>query len=341
MSRNELSVNKKLEALELEIKRLTTRRAAAPSPRRILSGVALATILGCALLFQAPPANTQEPGIGIPARVSVLETKVAALESANSDQSAQIAALQTALAVETAARQAADSVLQSNIDNEAAARAAADTTLQNNISAEAAARAAADATFQTRTQFMSVVGTDTFFTGTNLHILNGLDYELSINGLGNLIVGYNLSRPGGDIRTGSHNIIAGDFNDYSSIGGVVVGVGNSIYGNYASVSGGYSNTATFFASSVSGGAGNAALGQGVSISGGVFNTAINFLSSISGGFGNTASGDYSSISGGARNTASGESSSVSGGQSIPQALIYGWSGGSLSGTSVGGNFHSP
>lgn len=53
--------------------------------------------------------------------------------------------------------------------------------------------------------------------------------EGTVNGRGNLIVGYN-ERLVGDtnIRTGSHNLVVGAFNNYSSYGGQVIGYNNTI-----------------------------------------------------------------------------------------------------------------
>jgi len=62
------------------------------------------------------------------ARVQALEAAVATLQS-------QVAALQTALAAETAARQAADAALQNAINAETAARQAADAALEAAIDA--------------------------------------------------------------------------------------------------------------------------------------------------------------------------------------------------------------
>ena len=42
----------------------------------------------------------------------------------------------------------------------------------------------------------------------------------------------------GDVRTGSHNLVLGDENNYSSYGGQVAGSDNTISNGYASVSGG-------------------------------------------------------------------------------------------------------
>ena len=158
------------------------------------------------------------------------------------------------------------------------------------------------------------VGEELFFIGVNVHIQNGTGQTESSNGLGNLIVGYNEVRGGGeDDRTGSHNIVVGRQNNYSSFGGLVSGQEGTISGNYACVSGGIGNTASGDYSSVSGGDGNTASWHSSSVSGGGANKASGSYSSVSGGNWNTASGRASSVGGGYYNTASGDLSSVSGG----------------------------
>ncbi|MCD4720714.1 MAG: hypothetical protein K8S13_12785 [Desulfobacula sp.] len=156
---------------------------------------------------------------------------------------------------------------------------------------------------------------DITFSGVNVHVVNGTGTTDGTNGLGNLIVGYNESRPVPDPndRTGSHNIVVGAKQNYSSYGGLVAGMKNTISGPYASVSGGEGNHAMGTYSSVSGGYNNATGGIHTSVSGGQGNHAMETYSSVSGGYGNVASGSSSSISGGYSNVASGTSSSISGG----------------------------
>jgi hypothetical protein len=108
-------------------------------------------------------------------------------------------------------------------------------------------------------------------SGANLRIVNGLGHTHTTNGLGNLIVGYNEergdpNRP--DMRTGSHNAVVGQFHNFSSFGGIVVGWLNEISGEFASVSGGSGNTASGRVSSISGGTNNTASGDQSSVSGG-------------------------------------------------------------------------
>jgi hypothetical protein len=175
-----------------------------------------------------------------------------------------------------------------------------------------ATQSAEIAALQAQTQFLSVSNGEMFVTGTNLHIVNGFGATSQVNGKGNLIVGYNQPRNDGtDDRSGSHNLIAGDFNNYSSFGGLVAGFNNNVTGIYSSVSGGNGNTAS---------------GSSSSISGGRFNTA---------------SFHWCSVSGGESNTASQLGSSVSGGFGLTQTASYGWSGGSAFAFDVLGNFRSP
>ena len=159
-------------------------------------------------------------------------------------------------------------------------------------------------------------GQDVVFTGVNVHVRDGSgDTEGTVNGLGNLIVGYNEDTVAGGnaTRTGSHNLVLGTENEYTSYGGFVGGTLNTISGAYSSVSGGYGNTASGDYSSVSGGNSNEASGGRSSVSGGNANEASGGRSSVSGGRENNASGYAASVNGGRDNEASGGYASVCGG----------------------------
>lgn len=100
-------------------------------------------------------------------------------------------------------------------------------------------------------------GPHVIFTGVNVHIRSGSgatgDGGTPL-GLGNLVVGYNAPPvQGGGQRNGSHNLIGGDGNSFSSFGGLVFGSQNSTGGPYTAIVGGESNQATGFASSILGG----------------------------------------------------------------------------------------
>ncbi len=114
------------------------------------------------------------------------------------------------------------------------------------------------------------------FSGINLHVVNGTGKTAGkVNGLGNLIVGYNEPRTGGHVakHTGSHNVIVGSMHSYSSYGGLVVGSTNTISGKYSAVSGGQWNTASGDNSSVSGGHLSSAKGKYSTVNGGLSSSA--------------------------------------------------------------------
>lgn len=136
------------------------------------------------------------------------------------------------------------------------------------------------------------------FTNVNVHVRSGSGSTFgAVNGRGNLIVGYN---EGTGDKTGSHNIVYGRNNSYTSFGGLVGGQNNSITGQYSAVVTGTNNTAEGSQSSVLGGS-----------------------------YG-TASGTSSSVSGGWQNTASGSWSAVGGGGYTEEGRMDGWSAGNLS-----------
>jgi hypothetical protein len=162
--------------------------------------------------------------------------------------------------------------------------------------------------------------------GCNVHVRNGEGATNSINGFGNLIVGYDAPRDKGSDKTGSHNVVVGDKHNYSRYGGLVVGLQNTISGDWSSVSGGFDNTASGIVSCVSAGQGNNATHPFTSVSGGWANWASDRHASVSGGVANRAFGEASSISGGENNEARHLGSSILGsagqvttfeGQTIP------------------------
>jgi hypothetical protein len=219
------------------------------------------------------------------------------------------------------------------------------------------------------------------FDQVNVQITNGLGATNGdpisspsnpgpVNGLGNLVIGYNETTGFGPIacsdgqfadqsacesaneiwaaeqRTGSHNLVIGVGQFYSSHGGLLAGSLNVVNRAWSSVSGGQLNTASGLYSSVSGGQGNITSGFISSVSGGVANSASGTGSSVSGGGGNSASDQNSSVSGGQDNNASGPFSTVSGGESNTasgsRSSVSGGSGSTAIGefSSVSGGFRN-
>jgi hypothetical protein len=211
-------------------------------------------------------------------------------------------------------------------------------------------------------KFVTVKGTEIYITGANLNIRDGSGatsgttgspYVASPTGLGNLIIGYNengippcpgcLPQPS-RLRTGSHNLVLGVDNGYTSIAGFVVGFANTISSPYATISGGaYSAADGMFSaisggegtavsaegSAISGGLGGKAIGRWSSVTGGSENTASNESASVCGGSANTANGLFSSVTGGTGNTVNGQSSSISGGGSVTVNDQFSWAAGGL------------
>lgn len=130
----------------------------------------------------------------------------------------------------------------------------------------------------------SEFGYTVVLTGANLQIVNGQGTTNTKNGLGNLLVGYNeIRNDGSDLKTGSHNLVLGPGNNYSSAGGVVSGNGNAI---------------TALQACALGGSGNVAGGAGACTLGGTGGSAGGVAATVTGGFHNTAGGDNASVSGG-------------------------------------------
>lgn len=175
------------------------------------------------------------------------------------------------------------------------------------------------------------------FAGVNVQIVNGLGRTDSVNGLGNIIVGYDEERVGGVFlcsdgrydnqaeclnnmqswstihKSGSHNIVVGKENNYSQYGGLVTGLANSIINGFSTVTGGLKNVAAGRHASVSGGTDNVASADRSSVSGGLRNTTEGLYTSVTGGRDNLARGDSASVTGGSENKALSLASSVTGG----------------------------
>jgi len=141
-------------------------------------------------------------------------------------------------------------------------------------------------------------------SGANLQVVNGLGTDLSQNGLGNIIGGYNTPVSDSELleRTGSHNIIVGQGQRYtgncnliggqdnlaSGTWGIVLGTQNDLGGIRNVMIGGSNNQANGAVNLVLGGAGNNIDGE---------------HNVVLGGLGNFADGDFNVILGGENNAA--------------------------------------
>jgi hypothetical protein len=119
-----------------------------------------------------------------------------------------------------------------------------------------------------------VNGPHIIFKGVNVHVQSGSGATVDTTGLGNLIIGYNETDPAvGLIRNGSHNLVGGEMNSFSSSSGLVFGLRNSIRGPHAAILSGERNVASGQYSSILGGGLNTASGQYSTVYGGQQNTS--------------------------------------------------------------------
>ncbi len=289
----------------------------------------------CALSATAAHAGSLDTpnafAAGSPAVADEVNENFAAVEAAVNDNDTRVAELEAALAAALEAAETSRRDFRARLD----ALESFMSSVERNI------------TFETDNQGHPAV----VFSGVNVHINNGEGKSESVNGVGNLIIGYD--EPGEDgasicsdgrfdnaddcslaggvfaavHKSGSHVLVIGPAHNYSRAVGVVTGNTNTVNGDFSfaagtsnrasgessAVTGGTGGIASGDFSSVSGGFTNHASGEGSSVKGGTFNTASGGSSSVSGGLGNLASGPLSSVSGGNSNGATGSISSVSGG----------------------------
>jgi hypothetical protein len=167
-----------------------------------------------------------------------------------------------------------------------------------------------DTTMVSQTEYADIT-----FSHSNVRVESGNGSSTSaVNGYGNLIVGYNESDPNGSDHTGSHNIVLGYYNNYSSYGGIIAGRYNTVSAARSSVLGGEGNEVTYSNSVIVTGYYNSATGSYSAILGGYNNSATGSYSTLLGGYYNSASGSYSTLAGGNQNSATGAYSSILGGR---------------------------
>jgi hypothetical protein len=127
-----------------------------------------------------------------------------------------------------------------------------------------------------------------------------------------------------DLQINRQNATEVASGNYAVISG---GYSNSSTNQYSSVGGGYSNDATGDYSTIGGGFNNGASANYSVITGGRQNTATKQYSLVGGGYSNDATGDYSTVGGGNANDATGDYSTVGGGDNNMAANQYATVGG--------------
>jgi len=171
-------------------------------------------------------------------------------------------------------------------------------------------------------------------SGANVYVQSGAGatYD-SVNGLGNLIVGYD-EDDGSDDKSGSHNLVLGEDHTYTSYGAIITGKDHYVSGITSVALGGSENIVSGRRAAVIAGQDHDVSGNKAFIGGGTVNLASGLFSSVTGGFNNTASGENSSVAGGINNVASGDNTSVLGGSTndaggISSTISGGYGNGAL------------
>ncbi|WP_310447969.1 hypothetical protein [Thiobacillus sp.] len=221
------------------------------------SRLMLKALVGALLLAHAATATSAErlSLTSLKAEIDSLNTTLTAAQATITQQGAALATAQSTINQQAAAITALQASVNTGV-------ADAKTYCDNKVAPVA-----------DKLVHFSRIGTDVYITGANLHLRNGkgASFAAGVNGLGNLIIGYNELRSGAGVvntRTGSHNLIMGLQNNYSSAGAIIAG-SNNISTNYmASVYGGTGNTAGGYYSAVVGGYNNSATGNWSTILGG-------------------------------------------------------------------------
>ena len=216
----------------------------------------LASVLLLALTLALPPFAAADDLATLKQQVRDLQLAVAALVASNIQLRGQVASLQTSsnqLKTQVVALQASNTQLAGQITSLQSGL----TALQNSSLLQLAGKVSYNSASN------AVV-----FSGVDVQIINGLGSTTTYNGTGNLIIGYDepdvfgVSQQvcsdgsyttqatcpapetwGRNQHSGSHNLIIGANHSYTRFGGMVVGQGNSITKDFASISGGFGNVA--------------------------------------------------------------------------------------------------
>jgi hypothetical protein len=150
-------------------------------------------------------------------------------------------------------------------------------------------------------------------TGANFQVVNGEGASATVNGQGNVIIGYNESDTSTSIRGGSHNLVLGRMNQYASFGGLIHGLNNTVLSAEGAVIAGSNNLVSGYRSAVLGGDQNTSSGNKVVSVGGVHNEAKGSVAVVIGGSENVADGTATTIAGGAINQTLGTNTTAVGG----------------------------
>ncbi len=119
-----------------------------------------------------------------------------------------------------------------------------------------------------------------------------------------------------DTAGGDYSTICGGFgNEANGFASTIGGGSNNgtAIGNYITIGGGFTNFADGGAATICGGGVNSATSDYATVGGGYFNSAYGVESTVGGGFSNDAGGELATVAGGGRNESNGSAATVGGG----------------------------
>lgn len=321
----------RIAALEAESSQQAARLTAAEQTLTGLQGqvnMTTQTVSGLDARLTGVEASVTAQGSRVGAvemSVSGLDTRVTTVEGSVTSQGSRLGAVETSVA-----GFAGLGTRVSDVETSVAALGTQVSSVQSSTStfgADIAAVQARATALETKTMNMTADADNVYFTGVNLHVRNGTGTTTgAVNGKGNLIVGYDAARSTDSDKSGSHNLVLGDRNNYTSYGGLVGGDDNTISASYAMVLAADGATASGSRSVVVTGYQGEATNTTAVVIGGYSNKATAFRSVTVGGWENSADGSYSSILGGSDNKTTASESSIGGGSGIATTTSDRWSG---------------
>jgi len=111
-----------------------------------------------------------------------------------------------------------------------------------------------------KAKFLSRVGNTIFVTGANLQVRHSSNASAAVNGLGNVIIGYNEVMDA-EFRGGSNNLIIGSGHEWKASSNLIAGYQNSAYGTYNSILSGMGHMAWYDQNVIVTGTENRTLGK--------------------------------------------------------------------------------
>jgi hypothetical protein len=227
-----IELREEIATLKAQLSALEQRAAERPAGRLGRAAAKSRLRLGFAAALTAIPLAAYAAQVSLPnsftggtiADANQVNANFDALLAESNTQDLRIAALEAAVPSQEVRLAGVESQVTINTSDIATNQ----TSITGNASAIADSNAAVAPLLLAPVTCASQVGNEVFFDGCNVNIVSGSGSTAgAVNGLGNLIVGYNENSIGAT-RTGSHNIVVGPDHEYTSYANIISGSGNVV-----------------------------------------------------------------------------------------------------------------